>query len=90
MYVIKLLKSMNPKYTSYIHSFVDVADSALQNPASYKSLAEFSSNLHKKANQLVSRALIDHAIDTVELHKELFELQKKYVHTFSTTHNLDW
>jgi hypothetical protein len=77
-------------YSYYISSFVEFADSALQNESTYNSLPDFCKCINKKGNELVYRALNDNNVDVLRLKKEMFQLEQKYVQTFSIKHNIDW
>jgi hypothetical protein len=76
--------------SSYIRSFVEFADSAIQNHASYKNLLEFSTSINKKGNDLISRALMDNKVDVLKLKQEMFKVEKEYVQVFTNILNNNW
>jgi hypothetical protein len=57
---------------------------------SYKEFAEqivqFSLDINRKANELLSEGSLNDSVNTAELQKRLFEIGKAYIHTFTERH----
>ena len=81
---------MSYQYASLLKSFKEFAETAIENQVSYKTVREFSREMSKKATQIITLALIGRNINIIQLKRELYEIEQRYISRFASIKKNDY
>jgi len=79
---------MNLLHISYINSFKEFAETAIEHSTYFKEIVHYSNSINDKAHEILSHAAEDPAVDVSKLQVEIFELGKEYVQKFASKHRI--